>query len=326
MNSRPLFFIASLCLLGLAFLSLLMGSGGLLWNMDTGLARFLLLEYRLPSTIMAVLAGGSLALSGLFMQNVFRNPLAGPFVLGISSGASLGIALVILAGSAIPFALGAIPLKTIAAIAGAMLMLLLNVAVYARLKSTIALLIFGMLAAHFVSAMVESMQYMASGTEIRNFFLWGMGNLQVSGWAPHLIIAAILIPAWITGISMHGAMDVYQLGDDYARSLGMNINRYRSTLMYFTALLAGCVTAWCGPLSFVGLVIPHVARMMLGSALHRHLVTATMLLGALFMLAAHVLSMVPVAGSQLPVNVICSILGAPMVMLFILRNKNLLLE
>ncbi|MBU6324402.1 MAG: iron ABC transporter permease [Bacteroidetes bacterium] len=310
----------------MALLSLLIGSGGLLWKMDAGLAQLLLLEYRLPSTIMAVLAGGTLALSGLFMQNVFRNPLAGPFVLGISSGASLGIALVILAGSAMPFALGAIPFKAIAAIAGALLMLLLNVVVYARLRNTVALLIFGMLAAHFVSALVESLQYMASGTEIRNFFLWGMGNLQVSGWAPHLVIAAILIPAWMTGIRMHGAMDVYQLGDEYARSLGLNINRYRKTLMYFTALMAGCVTAWCGPLSFVGLVVPHVARLVLGSALHRHLVTATILLGSLFMLAAHLLSMVPVAGSQLPVNVICSILGAPMVMFLILRNRNLLLE
>lgn len=310
----------------LAFITLLVGSGGFLWEMDPKLARLLLLEYRLPATIMAIIAGATLALSGLFMQNVFRNPLAGPFVLGISSGASLGIALVILAGSTIPLALGAIPLKTIAATGGALMMLLLNVAVYTRLRNTVALLIFGMLAAHFVSALVETLQFMANGNEIRNFFLWGMGNLQVSGWVPHLVIAAVLIPAWFTACRMHGAMDVYHLGDEYARSLGLNINRYRKTLMYLTALMAGCVTAWCGPLSFVGLVIPHVARMVLGTALHRHLISATILFGALFMLSAHLLSMFSVAGSQMPVNVICSILGAPLVMVLIIRNRNLLLD
>ena len=326
MKRKPIIALAWLCLCLVFGAALMQGSGGLLWHMEPALAKLLLLEYRLPAAVMAVLAGASLALSGLFMQNVFRNPLAGPFVLGISSGASLGIALVVLAGAGLPFAFSGAPIKALAAIGGALLMLMLNVVVYGRLKSTVALLIFGILAGHFVSAIVESLQYMASGADIRNFFLWGMGNLQVAGWVPHFMLGLVLLASWYTGQRVHGAMDVYQLGDDYARSLGLNLNGYRKSLMWLTALMAGCVTAWCGPLSFVGLVVPHLARMLLGTALHRYLITATALLGALFILTAHLISLLPLSNTQLPVNVICSILGAPLVMLLLLRNKNLLLD
>lgn len=314
-------------LLAMVFMaSLMLGSGGFLWNMEVGMARLLLMEYRLPAALMAVLAGASLALCGLMMQNVFRNPLAGPYVLGISSGASLGIAIVVLAGTGIPALAGIAPVKTFAAVCGALLMLLVNIAVYSKLKSTVSLLIFGILAGHFVSAIVEFLQYMASGSDIRNFVLWGMGNLHTPGWVPHFVIAFILAGTFVFVRSRHGAMDVYQLGDAYAQSLGLHIHVFRRWMMLLTAVLAGTVTSWCGPLSFVGLVIPHMARLLLGTSLHQFLLHGTILLGALFMLTAHFCSMLPAAGSNLPVNVVCSILGAPLVMLMLLRNKNMLLE
>ncbi|MEY3983794.1 MAG: hypothetical protein RL160_1353 [Bacteroidota bacterium] len=290
------------------------------------MAQLLLAEYRLPAAIMAVLSGASLAVCGLLMQNVFRNPLAGPYVLGISSGASLGMAIVVFAGASIPAHFGMVSVKPLAATTGALLMLFLNISVYGKLKSTVSLLIFGMLAGHFVSAFVEFLQYMASGSDIRNFVLWGMGNLHTPGWIPHVMIALMLLGTYALLRTRHGAMDVYQLGDNYAHSLGLNIHAFRRLLLLLTAVLAGTVTSWCGPLSFVGLIIPHMARLFLGSSLHQHLLPGTVMLGALFMLTAHFFSMLPAAGSNLPVNVVCSILGAPLVMFMLVRNKTMLLE
>jgi iron complex transport system permease protein len=325
--TRSKHFLFLWILLAVVFMaSLILGSGGFIWNIESTMAQLLLVEYRLPAAIMAVLSGAALAVCGLMMQNVFRNPLAGPYVLGISSGASLGIAIVVLAGASIPAYLGVASIKPFAATIGALLMLFLNIAVYSKLRSTVSLLIFGMLAGHFVSAIVEFLQYMASGSDVRNFVLWGMGNLHTPGWIPHMMIAFMLLGTYTWLRTRHGAMDVYQLGDAYAQSLGLNIHVFRRWMLLLTAVLAGTVTSWCGPLSFVGLVIPHMARLFLGSALHQHLLPGTVMLGALFMLTAHFCSMLPAAGSNLPVNVVCSIIGAPLVMFMLVRNKTMLLE
>lgn len=307
-------------------LTLIRGSGGLLWNLEEEFIREILFQYRLPASVMALMAGASLALSGLFMQNVFRNPLAGPYVLGISSGAGLGVALVLLAGAGIPFLANSLPLKPLAAVLGAFLMLFLNISLYSRLRSNVALLIFGMLAGHFVSAIVESLQYLATGSEIRNFFLWGMGNLHVAGWLPHMVIGVTLLTGWAYGHRHNGAMDVYQLGDEYARSLGLDSNQYRKRMVWVTALMAGCVTAWCGPLSFVGLAVPHLTRMLYKTAVHRKLITGTVLLGALFMLTAHFFTLIPLGESTLPVNVVCSVMGVPMILTLFLRKRSAWLD
>lgn len=312
-------------LLAAAFLlALLWGSGGWYADLPEAQARLLLSEFRLPAAVMALLAGAGLSLAGLLMQTAFRNPLAGPYVLGISAGSSLGVALVVLAGfwidgsSELP-----LPLRSLAAIAGAFVMMLVNVSAMKVLRSPATMLVFGILLGHFTGAFTELLQYTAGGEALKRYLLWGMGTLQVSGWLPQLLCAVAVLLAVVWAMPRAAAMDVYALGDIYARGMGLSVLAFRRTMLLLAALLAGLITAVCGPLSFVGLIIPHAARMLAGTSKHERLIPYTLIGGSLFMVLVHLMSGLSWLGSQLPVNIVCSILGAPLIawLLFRLRAR-----
>ena len=281
------------------------GVGGReVWALLTGgpcdpMARDIILKIRLIKAVVAVLAGFSLAASGLLMQTLFRNPLAGPFVLGISSGASLGVALFLLgapllgiAGHSLQASVGTAG----AAWIGSALILLLIMAVSRRIKDIMVILILGMMFGSAVGALVEILQYMSNEAALKSFVVWTMGSLG-DVTIPQL---TLLVPA-------------------VARTMGLNVGRTRTLIFLATTLLSGTVTAFCGPIGFVGLAVPHLARMLFASADHRVLMPASMLLGAAMLLVCDLCS----KQLALPVNTLTALMGIPIVVWVVVHNKNI---
>lgn len=273
---------------------------------------------RLVKAVVALLAGMALSVSGLQMQTLFRNPLAGPYVLGISSGASLGVALFVLLPAA---SLGAVSSLGMAgaAWAGAAMTLVVIAAVGHRIKDIMVLLILGMMFSSGVGAVVQILQYLSREEALKMFVVWTMGSLgDVTGqrlW--------ILVPAVVAGLAIAAAtvkqLNLLLIGEDYARTMGLHTRRSRALIFASTTLLTGTVTAFCGPIGFIGLAIPHVARMIVADADHRVLLPATMLTGAAVMLACDIVSKL----LTLPVNAITALLGIPVVVWIVLRNKTI---
>ncbi|MCA9983353.1 MAG: iron ABC transporter permease [Anaerolineales bacterium] len=288
----------------------------------------IVMQFRLPKAATATLAGAALALSGLQMQTVFRNPLAGPFVLGISSGASLGVALVVLAtGTAVTGLLAALGFYgnigiVVAASLGSGLVLFLVMLVSGRVNN-MSLLILGLLFGYATSAVVTILLFFTIAERIQAYIAWTFGSfagvtwsqLQVLGPA---ILAALLI-AWIAAKPLNALL----LGETYARSLGLNIRRTRFWILVSASLLAGTVTAFCGPIGFLGIAVPHLARSLFGTSDHRTLVPAVVLLGAITALLADIVAQLPGSQTILPLNAVTALLGAPVVGWMILRRRNL---
>ena len=270
--------------------------------------RDIILRIRLLKAVTALLAGAALAASGLQMQTLFRNPLAGPYVLGISSGAGLGVAL---------FLLGA-PLLGVsahsfvqslgiagAAWLGAALVLLVVMAVSRRIKDIMVILILGMMFGSGISSIVEILQYLSSEAALKSFVIWTMGSLgDVTGGN---LVAAIK------------PLNLLLLGENYARTMGLNVQRTRTLLFLSTVLLAGTVTAFCGPVGFIGLAVPHLARMLFASADHRILMPGSMLAGAALLLVCDLISKT----LALPINTVTALMGIPVVIIVVVRNRNL---
>lgn len=280
----------------------------------------IVLHIRLPKAIVALLAGMALSVSGLQMQTLFRNPLAGPYVLGISSGASLGVALVIIGAPLLPAAGAMTALGTAgAAWLGAAAVLLLVGAASRRIRDIMVILILGMMLSSGVGAVVQILQYLSREDALKAYVIWTMGSLSDVDWG-HM---AILAPSVLAGLLLAAAsvkgLNLMLFGEDYARTAGLNTGRCRSMIFLSTTLLAGSVTAFCGPIGFIGMAIPHVARMLLDDSDHRVLLPASALTGAAVMLACDIIS----KSLTLPVNAICSLLGIPVVVWLVLRNKSL---
>ena len=281
-----------------------------------------------------MLAGAALAVAGLLMQTLFRNPLADPFVLGISSGASLGVALVVLGGGAaaragagaivgsgVAGAVGGVS-HVVAAIAGAVLMLLV-VVFAARRVSTLTLLILGVLVGYAASALVSILLRVAAPENVQSYVIWTLGEFAGVSWGE----AAILAPALVVGLVMAAVavkpLNALLLGETYARSMGVAVERNRIWLIACTAVLAGAVTAFCGPIGFLGIAVPHLARGLLHTSDHRVLVPGTALLGASLALFADLLTQLPGGSRMLPLNAITALLGAPVVVWVILARRSL---
>ena len=267
---------------------------------------------RLVKAVVAVAAGAALAVSGLQMQTLFRNPLAGPYVLGISSGASLGVALVVLAGVG-----SSVGIAT-AAWAGAATVLLVIAAVGHRIKDIMVILILGMMFSSGVGAVVQILQYLSKEEALKAFVVWTMGSLG-DVTVPQL---AVLVPSVIAGLLLAvitiKPLNLLLFGEEYAVTMGLNIRRSRGLLFLSTTLLAGTVTAFCGPIGFIGLAMPHVARMLFRNGDHRVLVPGTILSGAAVLLLCDLVSKL----FTLPVNAITALLGIPIVVWVVLRNKS----
>ena len=326
-----LFTVLSLLTAALFTADLLVGSVAValrdIWAALTGgscdpAVRDIILKIRLLKAVTALFAGAALAASGLQMQTLFRNPLAGPYVLGISSGAGLGVAL---------FLLGA-PLLGVsahsfvqslgiagAAWLGAALVLLIVMAVSRRIKDIMEILILGMMFGSGVSSMVEILQYLSSEAALKSFVIWTMGSLgDVTGGNLALMLP-VITAGLVLSIAVIKPLNLLLLGENYARTMGLNVQRTRTLLFLSTVLLAGTVTAFCGPVGFIGLAVPHLARMLFASADHRVLMPASMLSGAALLLVCDLIS----KSLALPINTVTALMGIPVVIVVVVRNRNL---
>ncbi len=282
----------------------------------------IVLKFRLTKAVTAVAAGAALAVSGLQMQTLFRNPLAGPHVLGINAGAGLGVALFLL-GAPLAGISGHSFLQSIgvagAAWIGSAAVLIMVIAVSRRIKDIMVILILGMMFGSGVSAVVEMLQYLSSEAALKSFVVWSMGSLG-DVTASQLML---LLPAVLLGLTLSVAaikpLNMLLLGESYARTMGLNVRRTRSMLFLSTVLLAGTVTAFCGPVGFIGLAVPHLARMLFASADHRTLLPASLLVGSALLLVCDMLSKL----LGFPINTVTALTGIPVVVLVVVRNKNL---
>ena len=321
-RSTILFSILITLTVGLFLLDLAVGAVNIpirdVWAALTGgncsrATEKIVLNIRLIKAIVALLAGAALSVSGLQMQTLFRNPLAGPYVLGISSGASLGVALVVLAGVGSSIGIAG------AAWLGAAVVLLVIAAVGHRIKDIMVILILGMMFSSGVSAVVQILQYLSKEEALKAFVIWTMGSLG-DVTVPQL---AILLPSVIVGLLLAvwtiKPLNLLLFGEEYAVTMGLNIRRSRGLLFLSTTLLAGTVTAFCGPIGFIGLAMPHVARMLFREADHRVLLPGTLLSGAAVLLLCDIVSKM----FTLPVNAITALLGIPIVVWVVLRNKSM---
>jgi len=288
----------------------------------------IILEFRVPKLITAILAGSGLAISGLIMQTMFRNPLAGPFVLGISSGASLGVALLILAGSFLGLSFSRFSIVgnwtlVLAAISGAVGVLILILMISIRVRDSMTLLIIGLMVGSLSSALVSVLQYYSEAQQIQAFLIWTFGNLGgVHG--QELLVLSIAVLIGLTGCwFISKPLNALLLGEAYASSMGVNIKRTRLMIILITSVLAGAITAFCGPLAFIGIAIPHLARIIFKTADHRVLVPVSILLGATVMTLCDLASQIPGSSQTLPINAITSLIGAPAVIAILLKSRNL---
>ena len=272
----------------------------------------IILNIRLVKAVVALLAGAALSVSGLQMQTLFRNPLAGPYVLGISSGASLGVALVVLAGVGSSIGIAG------AAWLGAALVLVVIAAVGHRIKDIMVILILGMMSSSGIGAVVQILQYLSKDRALKAFVVWTMGALgDVT-----LDQLAVLVPSIIAGLLLAVVtikpLNLLLFGEEYAVTMGLNVRRSRGLLFLSTTLLAGTVTAFCGPIGFIGLAMPHVTRMLFRNSDHRILVPGSVLSGASGLLLCDLVSKL----FTLPINAITALLGIPIVVWVVLRNKS----
>ena len=302
-------------------------AAGDVWAALTGGAcdpatRDIILKIRLLKAVMAVAAGAALAASGLEMQTLFRNPLAGPYVLGVSSGASLGVAIFLLGAPLL--GIGSHAFVQSLGIAGAAwlgsaLVLALIMAVSRRIKDIMVILILGMMFGSGVSSMVEILQYLSSEAALKSFVIWTMGSLgDVTGGNLALMLP-VITAGLVLSVAVIKPLNLLLLGENYARTMGLNIQRTRTLLFLSTVLLAGTVTAFCGPVGFIGLAVPHLARMLFASADHRVLMPASMLSGAALLLVCDLIS----KSLALPINTVTALMGIPVVIVVVVRNRNL---
>lgn len=283
----------------------------------------IVLDIRLVKAIVAIIAGIALSISGLQMQTVFRNPLAGPYVLGISSGASLAVALYILSASAIGIRLSSAGTLGMAAAAwiGAASVLAIVTAVGRRIKDIMVILILGIMISSGISAIVQILQYLSSDEALKSFVVWTMGSLGNVTFDQLPILGGAVGAGLILAVATAKPLNILLLGEEYASSLGLDLRRSRLLIFTSTTLLAGTVTAFCGPIGFIGLALPHVARAIFASADHRILLPASALIGAVAMLGCDIIS----KSFTLPINAITALIGIPVVIWIVIRNRSIAL-
>ena len=282
--------------------------------------RSIVLDIRLVRAVVALLAGMALSVSGLQMQVLFRNPLAGPYVLGVSAGASLGVALFLLGaplfGVAVSPVLQSIGTAGTAWI-GSAVVLLLVVALSRRIKDIMVMLILGIMLSSGVGAVVEILQYFSNEASLKSYVVWTMGSLGDVTAGQLALIAPIVVAGLAMAVATIKPMNMLLAGERYASSMGLNISRTRILVLSSTTLLAGTVTAFCGPIGFVGIAVPHIARMLFRSADHRILLPATMLSGVVMLLVSDIVAKY----FALPINTITALMGIPIVIYIVTRKR-----
>jgi iron complex transport system permease protein len=289
---------------------------------------YIIWNYRIPKAFTAILVGSGLSLSGLLMQTLFRNPLAGPFVLGISSGASLGAALLIM-GSALfsqwyIFEVINDVSLAIASSIGSFLVLLAVITVASRVKDTMALLIIGLMFGSLTAALVSVLSYFTNAERLQQYIFWAFGSVGNLSWAQLALLSGFILTGVILSISSIKSLNALLLGENYARSLGVHLKKTRFIIILATGLLAGAVTAFAGPIAFIGLSVPHLTRQIFNTTDHRILVPAVLVYGAILLLLCDLIAQLPSSSYVLPLNAITSVVGAPVVIWLLVRKKKMI--
>lgn len=288
---------------------------------------YIIWNYRIPKALTAILVGSGLALSGLLMQTLFRNPLAGPFVLGISSGASLGAAMLIMGASLFSgfsfFGIVNDVSLAIAASIGSFLVLLAVVIVAAKVKDTMALLIIGLMFGSITAAIVSVLSYFTNAEKLQQYVYWSFGSVGNLSWAQLGLLFGIIVLGVVLGILSIKPLNALLLGENYAQSLGTNLKKSRYAIIVATGLLAGGVTAFAGPIAFIGLAVPHLTRQIFNTTDHKILLPAVLVYGAILMLLCDTVAQLPNSANVLPINAITSILGAPVVIWLLVRKRKM---
>lgn len=288
--------------------------------------QYIIVNYRLPKAITAILVGMGLSVSGLLMQTLFRNPLAGPYVLGLSSGSSLGVAFVILGAGYLPAFLGSFLISSygiiIASFLGSLMVLLAVLLVSQRLRDTMAILIVGLMFASFTSAFVGVLTYFSTAEQLQKFTFWSLGNLGNLSWLSIGLLAVAVAIGLLLSLASIKSLNALLIGENYARSMGLNYRRARLIIILATSILAGSITAFAGPIAFIGLAVPHIAKLVFQTSNHNTLFAATLLIGAIIMLFCDIVSQLPGTEVTLPINAITSIIGAPVVIWLLIRKPN----
>lgn len=311
----PLFFVMSLVMgsvdIPLAAVADILSGG------DGGNAtwQYIVVYSRLPQALTALLAGAALAASGLMLQTAFRNPLAAPDIFGVTSGASLAVALLMLApGIAVGYAS-----SVAAAFVGAMAVTALVWAASKRVRSNVVLIIIGIMVGYLCSSGITLLNSLATQEGVRNFVVWGMGSFSGVGMADMPLFAAVTLPPTVVSLLLAKPLNALLLGPQYAASLGVNVRRTRNILLLLTGWLTAAVTAFCGPVAFIALAVPHIARLLLRTSDHRLLLPATILTGAAIALLCNVASTLPPGGMVLPLNAVTPLVGAPVIIYVVVK-------
>ena len=297
-------------------------------NIDNESWQYIIQDYRLPKAITAIIVGSGLGISGLLMQTLFRNPLAGPFVLGISSGASLGVALVIMGASVFGGFISTLMLSqwslVIAASLGSFLVLLAVVTVSIRVRDTMAILIIGLMFGSITAAIVSVLAYFSSAEQLQQYIFWGFGSLGNLSWKELGVLLIVYLFGIFLSIYSIKQLNTLLLGENYAKSLGINIKKSRLLIIIATSLLAGTITAFVGPIAFIGLAIPHLTRQIFKTSNHKILMPAVFLYGAIVMLICDSIAQLPMSDYTLPINAITSLVGAPVVIWLLIRQRKMM--
>ena len=297
-------------------------------NLNKETWNYIIINYRLPKAIAAIVVGMGLSISGLLMQTLFRNPLAGPDVLGLSSGASLGVATIVLGASFLPPFLSPILLSSygivLASSLGSFLVLLAILVVSQRLRDTMAILIVGLMFASITNAFVGSLTYFSTAEQLQKFTFWALGNLGNLSWSSIVILSVCVAIGLLLSLVSIKPLNALLLGENYARSLGMNYKKIRLIIIFATSILAGSITAFVGPIAFIGLAVPHIAKLVFQTSNHAILFWSTILFGAIIMLICDTISQVPGSDITLPINAVTSIFGAPIVIWLLIRKRKMM--
>ncbi|MCA0132231.1 FecCD family ABC transporter permease [Winogradskyella alexanderae] len=301
---------------------------GLYGSAENKTWQIIIQDFRLPKAITAILVGSGLGVSGLLMQTLFRNPLAGPFVLGISSGASLGVALVIL-GSGLFGGILATYLVSkwsivIAASIGSLLVLIAVLAVSSKVRDTMAILIIGLMFGSITAAIVSVLSYFSTAEQLQQYIFWGFGSLSNLSWNELTIFFGLYVIGILLAIFSIKDLNSLLLGDNYAKSLGLNLKQSRMVIILSTSIIAGTITAFAGPIAFIGLAIPHLTRQIIKTSNHRVLLPAVCLYGSIVMLICDSIAQLPASDYILPINAITALIGAPVVIWLLVRQRKMM--
>ncbi len=304
----------------------------ILWhNEHENIAWQKIIEYiRLPKGFTAILAGAALSVGGLQMQTLFRNPLAGPSVLGITAGASLGVAIVMLASGAATnaFAIKQLGISgswliVLASTMGSALVLLIILGISMQIKDNIVLLIVGIMVGNVTISLISVWQYFSSPEEIQDYLIWTFGSLGGVIEDQLVLLSVVVISGLFVSMIASKSLNVMLLGENYARSMGLSTSYLRITVILATSLLAGSVTGFCGPIGFIGIAVPHLTRSLLNTSDHRFLIPSSALMGALLMLICDIIAQLPGSQTTLPINAVTALVGSPIVIWVIMKNRNL---